>query len=288
MNKQLRILPLAAMLFMLSACVTLDLRPTRRIEALIFDIGEIDTSMAKAFQVPDSAAFHEKLRQSERLDSVLGRVTDDHDRALVLMKWAHGRVGKLRNGLSHYRSGDDVHEALATGKRLGADAPAHLMTAACQSVGLIARTVFVMTNDAQETKREAGHYLTEVWINEPGRWAMFDPRFNIAPLVGDFPLSAVDLQMSIINNRPYRFTRWGADLSEKDRVDYLRFIPHRLFYFATPFEQRQEGDQERSNGEYTHLMLVPLEIDPPVIFERQMLLDTYRVTRNRTQFYPEP
>jgi hypothetical protein len=94
--------------------------------------------------------------------------------------------------------------------------------------------------------------------------------------------------MSIISNRPYKFVNASGEIEQKARLNYLRFIPHRLFFFATAFDQSPQLTEPVSRNGYTHMMLVPAEIEPPVIFQRRTLLDTYLPIRNRAAFYAQP
>lgn len=272
----------------LASCVTLDLRPTKRIEALTFVVEDFDASRTFVYPHTGELEIYRALRDTFNLDSVLAAVSTPHEQVMKLTDFTHGLDMNLKDDFEHDLDVAELMDRMQTDAKLPGNAPAVLLTAAAQSLGLKARTVFLMTNDCQETKKEAGHYITEVWMQEPGRWAMFDPVYNIVPMVGEYPLSALDLQNSITNNRPYRFLRNGNEIGSKERIAYLRFIPHHLFYFAAAYDQRVAPDRRVVYDSLTHLMLVPSEVEIPVIFQRRYLLDGYEVTHNKAWFYSAP
>lgn len=272
----------------LSSCVTLDLRPTKRIEALVFVVEDFDASRRITYPYSAELEVYRALRDTFNLDSVLANVSTPYEKVMKLTDFTHGLGMKLKRDFNHELNVGDLMVEMRSGENLPHNAPAVLLTGAAQAIGLKARTVFLMTNDCQETKESAGHFISEVWMDEVGRWAMFDPEYNVVPVVGDYPLSALDLQASIVNNRPYRFMRNGSEVSSDVRVDYLKFIPHRLFYFATSYDQRVAPDNRTRHGEFTHLMLVPSEVEIPVVFQREYPLDAYEVTHNKAWFYAAP
>lgn len=272
----------------LSSCVTLDLRPTKRIEALLFVVEDFDASRAITYPYSFELEVYRAVRDTFNLDSVLANVSTPHEKVMKLTDFTHGLGLKLKRDFNHDLNVGDLMVEMRSDEKLPHNAPAVLLTGAAQAIGLKARTVFLMTNDCQETKEDAGHFITEVWMDDVKRWAMFDSEYNIVPMVGDYPLSALDLQASIINNRPYRFMRNGSEVSNDVRVDYLKFIPHHLFYFATAYDQRVAPDMPTRHGDFTHLMLVPSEVEIPVVFQRAYLLDAYEVTHNKAWFYAAP
>ncbi len=278
----------AASALLCNSCVTLDLRPTKRIEPLAFELGQADSTLVQVFPESYDLTWYAELNDQLQLDSLCQDALNSHQCAIEVMNRVHTYLKKPKRQYHH--SGNaalylDQHE---DGDRLPADAHAKVMTACIHAVGLPARNVFLMTNDCQETKRDAGHYLTEVWIDEQQRWAMFDPTFNLAPVLGDLALGSVDLQLSIINNRPYRFVRKGGEVSEKERTAYLKFIPHRLFYFATAFDQRIAPDTVFAKNGFAHLLLVPSDIEAPVVFQRSYPLEKYKEIRSKEWFNAPP
>lgn len=270
------------------ACVPLELRPTKRVEPLVFDIETPDTAFRQLQPYSAEIDIYRSLREEANLDSVLSDTSTSLDRLLALNDY----VFQLASGKTKARAvtsnAFDTFLDLREGKNIAEGEEAYLLTAMLQATGMQARTVFLMTNDAEVTKRKAGHYITEVWIPEQQRWAMADPRFNLVPMIGEFVLNAVDFQASIINNRPYRFVSKSGEFSEKERVAYLRFIPHLLFYFASALDQRIAPDVPHAFGEYAYMLLVPVEVEIPEYFQRTVSLKDYFVVHNRNTFYQAP
>ncbi len=284
-----RVLFFAPLIFLvLQACVPLELRPTKRVEPLVFDVESPDTAFSQLQPYSPEIEVYRSLREVANLDSVVANVSTELDQLLAVTDYVYHLVDGKTSAQPISSNAYDVFLATKNGKRIAEGEDAYLLTAMLQSLGFQARTVFLMTNDAEVTKRKAGHYITEAWIAEQGRWAMADPRFNAVPMIGEFVLNAVDLQASIINNRPYRFERKTGEFTEKERVAYMRFIPHRLFYFASALDQRISPDEPHRFGEYAYMLLVPLEVEIPEYFQRTLALKDYFVIHNRNTFYQVP
>lgn len=274
--------------FVLSSCVVLDLRPTRKIEPLTFNIGDVNDSLAVVYPASAELNYYDDFTNVFKLDSLQRQTSVQLDLIKLVMQAVHDFTGKPTRKWLADEHALDLLAIRNSGKRLPKGGQAQLLTTALHATGMKARTVFLMTNDAEVTKDKAGHYLTEVWVSEHKRWVMADPEYNLIAMIGDFPLSALDLQASIIANRSYRFMNRDGELSEKAKTAYLRFIPHHLFYFSTSFDQRLSPDEPHSVGTYTHLLLVPNEVEIPKFFQRTKSLENYFVIHSKSDFYAEP
>lgn len=274
--------------FLLPSCVILELRPTKRVEPLVFEIEIPDTAFRQLQPYSAEIDVYRSLRLEAGLDTLLSNTQSELDQLLALTDYVYQHSDGNARSRPITNNAYDTFTALKSGENIAEGEEAYLLTALLQSAGFQARTVFLMTNDAEVTKRKAGHYITEAWLPEQERWAMADPKYNLVPMIGDFVLNAVDLQSAIINNRPYRFIGKSGEFSEKERIAYMRFIPHRLFYFASALDQRMSPDEPHSFGEYAYMLLVPLEVEIPEYFQRSLSLKDYFVIHNRNTFYQQP
>ncbi len=272
----------------LSSCVVLELRPTKRIEALGFEATPVDSSVQIMYPFRCQLGNGDVLFSGYRLDSILAGTQSNLERILRLTDDVHRRLDGHTTRSEFDLNAAEILVWLDSGRAVPAKHHATLLTALAQASGLPARTVFLMTNDAPHVNKGAGHYITEVWFEELNQWMMADAEFNVVPMVGEAVLSAVELQSAIINNRPYAFYNAQGKVSEAQRVAYLKFIPHKLFYFAVSFDQRVAPDEPYTFGEYTHLMLVPLEKEVPELFQRRRLLNTFYPISSKTTFYQRP
>jgi hypothetical protein len=272
----------------LSACVVLELRPTKRIEALGFEVANPDTALQLMYPFRCQLGDGDVLFSGYRLDSILAGSNDNLERVFKLTDHVHRRLDGKTTSKAIDLNAAEVLVWLDAGRTVSEMHYATLLTALIQASGLPARTVFLMTNDAPHVNAGAGHYITEVWLEERNQWMMADAQFNLVPMVGEYVLSAVDFQAAIINNRQYGFYNVSGKLSDADRVAYLKFIPHKLFYFAVAFDQRVAPDVPYTYGEYTHLILVPLEKEAPELFQRRRLLNTFYSTSSKSTFYQRP
>lgn len=282
----------------LASCVLLDLRPSTRIEALTFQEDKRDSTFVFCYDDSGADSLHEAwveaCRKSpwmvglERPDSLIATSQTDLERALILCNFTHGMLGNKSN--SEFLEGPIIPaiERNRQGKRMQRDLPAKALTFFLRSVGMQARTVFVMTDDAALKRSGSGHSLTEVWLEDVGKWCMLDPEFNLLPSLDELPLTALEFQQAIINNRPYKLIDCYGEKTEKEMVKYLSFIPHRLFYFITRVDQRELGNGSCTASGKRHVMLLPNERDAPPYFQRDLLLEDHYVLRASSDFYRPP
>lgn len=282
----------------LASCVLLDLRPSTRIEALTFEEDKSDSTFVFCYDQMGGDSLHkawvEACRKSpwmvglERPDSLIAASKSDLERLLLLCNYTHGMLGKKEN--SEFLEGPLIPaiERNRQGKRMQRDLPAKALTFFLRSVGMQARTVFVMTDDAALKRSGSGHSLTEVWLADIGKWCMADAEFNLLPVLEELPLTALEFQQAITNNRPYKLLDRYGEKSEKEVVKYLSFIPHRLFYFVTRVDQRPVGSGSCTASGKRYVMLLPNERDAPPYFQRDLLLEDHHVLRASSDFYRSP
>ena len=67
------------------------------------------------------------------------------------------------------------------------------MQACAAAVGLPTRRVHVDT-DHTRAEPSTGHAIVEVWLNDPGQWAVFDAMYDCHYEKDGRPLSAVEIR----------------------------------------------------------------------------------------------
>lgn len=270
------------------SCVILDLRPSTKIETLEFDKTPPPDDFKFCYDTTESTSGRLHLVSAYRLDSVTDGSATDLERVVRLTNLTAQLIGPKLGKEFHNGDLERTLDQASKGKKLPVDAHARVLTAFLKALGMQARSVFVMTDDAALKRSGSGHTITEVWLRDAKKWCMADPRFNIIPMLGEFPLNAVELQAAIIENRDYKFFDLSGEKSDDAVIDYLEFIPHRLFYFVTEIDQRSMPVEPCEINGKNHVILVPNGRDVPPYFQRDYLLDDHHVIRSKEAFYAAP
>lgn len=155
--------------------------------------------------------------------------------------------------------------------------------------GIPARRVGLKTADVETREYGAGHVVVELWDYDYKKWVMSDVQAGIIPSFKDVPLSSVELadlldQKQIISCNKVKGSRFmidGVFMSEKN---YLGWLGKYLYFFDVPLEDTLA--KAEINKETQILMLVPLEVKPPVMFQKMFAMNAV-YTRSTADFYPQ-
>jgi len=80
------------------------------------------------------------------------------------------------------------------------------LTLLLRAIGLFARAI---VTDSENPQGTGGHFLTELWCGELGKWVVLDPHFDAVPTLDGEPASALEFQA----------------LAERNRCSAMGFIP---------------------------------------------------------------
>jgi hypothetical protein len=155
--------------------------------------------------------------------------------------------------------------------------------------GHYARVLNLKTKDVEERKMGAGHVLIEAWSEALNKWILFDPQFNVMPMLGELPLNAVEFQKALQQGEYVRLVDLHGDVSKKRHKQYMQFIGDYLFFFDTRFDQRELNAREllANDGNFS-MMLVPEGEKEPVTFQRIHALNKVAYTHSLNDFYRRP
>ncbi|MEO1715380.1 MAG: transglutaminase domain-containing protein, partial [Bacteroidota bacterium] len=103
------------------------------------------------------------------------------------------------------------------------------------------------------------------------------------------PLNAVEFQQAIIEQADFKLIDANGEVDEGRRKKYLNFIPHYLYFFDFKFDQREMPyDSLYKVNDKGLLMLVPLNVQKPTVFQRKYDMDYLEYTNSLGDFYQKP
>jgi Transglutaminase-like superfamily len=280
---------LFACLLACGACSVLHIAPSKKISALSFE--QTGRNEAYYFVFPDTKTDTNliRLRETYRLDEVVKNAKNEQEKVLIMLNWVRNRWE--HNGWNDAKTNNacTILERAEKGEKFRCVEYGTVLKNALMAVGLPARQLGLMTRDVERTKVGAGHVLSEVWLKDKQKWAMVDAQFNTMPMLGDLPLNAVELQKAIIEKQNFRFININGDITAKEHKQYMKFIPHYLYYFSTSLDHRTLPLVARLKVDGNDGMrLKPIGSKTPTVFQRKNLIEGDYVTSSIQEFYAAP
>lgn len=220
--------------------------------------GAVPARASYPFAFADGTAgdYLDELRVSARLDTVTAGAISDLERVRAVSAWTHRRCGGAAGDFG-------VLDLLSepTGVRSpGAAAPeavactsaeyATIARDALVALGISARAVEIGPPKGSAGALPEPYVLAEAYLRDAGKWVVFDPRADVAPLLRGIPLNAHEFGEALVQH-PYAVTLTAAagDVAGERRRDYLNFVGARLRHLSTDFDQRPGP---RPDGVITH------------------------------------
>lgn len=262
--------------------------PSTRVHPITHNTENTRPELAQLF--PDSSnAYLRQLRMQYRLDTVCQGKTD-LENALRLMEWTHRQWAHNGSNTPSRSDALTILSEVRSGKQFRCVEYGLVLADACLAMGIKARMLGLKTKDVETAKSGAGHVLTEVWLREENKWALFDAQFNLMPMSDKNPLQATEFQHHIQQKRNFWLHNAQGKASKDQVRNYLGFISHYLYFFDTGFDQRRHlpGAQRHRVEGKSNLMLVPAEGKEPRIFQRLDSMNYLLYTRNLADFYSTP
>lgn len=230
--------------------------------------------------------YLDMLRTKFPADSLVKGVKTSAEKALRILHWVHTRW--QHNGDNEPSRNDAVSilEEAGQGKNFRCVEYGIVATACLNAAGLKARTLGLMTKEVETTKYGAGHVLLEVYLDDPGKWALLDGQWDVMPALNNIPLNAVEFQKAIAENFNELEIRTSSALSKRAYVDWI--YPY-LYYFTISFDNRESADMPNKEIKgKSSLMLVPSGAKEPTFFQVENKIDYCLYTHSLNDFYAPP
>jgi hypothetical protein len=251
----------------------------------------IGENMGLVFKHPDTLnnSYLRQIRTEYALSKLIENKSDDLQKVLAVLNWTHNQW--KHNGSNEPSKYDalTILKEVKEGKKFRCVEYGIVSTAALQSINYKARVVSLMTKEVETTKSSAGHVLTEVWMPQFNKWVLLDGQFNLIPVLDSIPLSAVEFQQALAENKSYTLIDINGEVSKKRRKNYLSFIFDYLYYLNISFDNRNVPSKEIITYQgKSRLMLVPLGAKNPTVFQIKYPLDYLIYTNSLKDFYQIP
>ena len=226
------------------------------------------------------------LRTKYKLDEVVSSATDDYEKLRLLVKWAHDRWAHHGDNKP---SGPDpltILKEAAEGKRFRCVEYARVVAAAARAMGMPSRVLSLKREDVETASSGAGHVVAEIWLDQYKNWVFADAQWDVIPELNGRPLNAFEFQRALARNRSELVCSSSSRIREDE---YIRWVTPLLFYFDFNIEQRfysEETDAERISAPRGKVMLVPVGVRKPKVFQRKFPLRNCYYISNPNAFYP--
>lgn len=221
-----------------------------------------------------------KLRTKYGLDRLVAAKASDYDKVRVLTKWVRTRWE--HNGSNEPSRPDPISilEEAEQGKQFRCVEYSVVLAAALNSVGIPARVLGLMTEDADTRESGAGHVVTEAYLADSQRWIMIDGQWDAIPTLNGKPINAVQFQQALAS----RSRKLALDtLSPSDPDAYFAWIAPYLYYFHTALDSRYPSPEYRDR-----LFLAPIGAKSLTVFQRRHPIGSALFINSLPAFYARP
>jgi hypothetical protein len=276
-------------LILFGSCSLLNVTPSKKVNTIQFEQQERNTAFQFFFPDPATDTILIHLRTEYQLEQLVQGAKNEEEKVLRVLKWARSQWEHVPSNNAETNNACTILDRAKKGERFRCVEYGIVLKSALNALGLKARTIGLKTRDVESTLVAAGHVLAEVWLQDRQKWAMVDAQFDAMPVLDGVPLNAVELQSAIVQKRPFQFIRLQGPLSDGEHKQYMKFIPHYLFYFDVSFDEKnlKRSQKYEVDGKY-QLMLVPIGAKKPTVFQRKYPMDYLQYTHSLADFYAKP
>jgi hypothetical protein len=243
------------------------------------------------FKYPDTLnnGFLRELRTEYKLIELTQNKLSDIDKVLSVLNWTHNQW--KHNGSNEPSKSDalTILKEAKDGKTFRCVEYGIVLTSALQALNFKARVVGLKTADVETKKYGAGHVLAEVWMPQFDKWVLIDGQFNVMPILDNIPLNAVEFQQAISANKKYKLVDVNGEVSRLRTKMYTKFVFDYLYFLDARFDNRNDpADQRVVHEGKSTLMLVPVGVKNPTVFQVKYPMDNLFYTNSINDFYRKP
>jgi hypothetical protein len=243
------------------------------------------------FKYPDTLnnVFLRELRNEYKLLELTQNKSSDIDKVLSVLNWTHKQWEHSGSNEPSKSDALTILKEAKNGKKFRCVEYGIVLTSALQSLNFKARVVGLKTADVETKKYGAGHVLAEVWIPQFNKWVLIDAQFNVLPTLDNIPLNAVEFQQAISANKKYKLIDVNGEVSKLRVKMYTKFVFDYLYFIDARFDNRNNPvDQSVVYEDKSTLMLVPVGVKNPTVFQIKYPMDNIFYTNSVNDFYRKP
>jgi hypothetical protein len=270
-------------------CISIITNSFAQINQPQYDINTTNNNLI--FKYPDTLnnVFLRELRNEYKLSELTQNNSADIDIVLSVLNWTHNQW--KHNGSNEPSKTDalTILKEAKDGKTFRCVEYGIVLTSALQALNFKARVVGLKTADVETKKYGAGHVLAEVWMPQFDKWVLIDGQFNVMPILDNIPLNAVEFQQAISANKKYKLVDVNGEVSKLRTKMYTKFVLDYLYFIDARFDNRNDpADQRVVHEGKSTLMLVPVGVKNPTVFQVKYPMDNLFYTNSINDFYRKP
>lgn len=242
---------------------------------------ETETNEHYSFRWSDpSEPYLTKLRTEFDLENLVEHSLTDLERLQKLSNWVFGLWE--HHGSNQPMNSDPISiiREAAQGESFRCVEYATVLQGSLTSLGIRTRRIGLKTRNVQTSLWGAGHVAVEAYLPDIGKWVLVDPQWNVIPVFGDIPLSAMELGKLLAEQNPNLAI---ISLGNTSPEQFFAWIDKYLFYLDIPFDNRVGVEREIGS-----LMLVPQGAREPKRFQLFYPLQNMTYTKSSAAFYRQP
>ena len=230
---------------------------------------------------PTSDAYLGQLRGSYALESVVSGASTDFEKVQRMSRWVRQRWEHNGDNVASPADPISILKAAQTGSRFRCVEYSIVLSGALNSIGIKSRVLGLKTSDVETRESGAGHVVSEAYLEDQHKWVMVDGQWDVIPMLGGKPLSAIELQAALAARDPALRVE---SLSGASASRYFDWVAEYLYYFDAALDQRTVA----TNKAYKELMLVPAGATQPKVFQRKYSIGDVTYTNNAYLFVGPP
>jgi hypothetical protein len=238
----------------------------------------VEMPMCKFIWDSQDAPGIRKLKARLNLTAIEEPVLTEFDRLVRACRLVQGLWNHDGATAADSEDPNQILDEVAAGKRFRCAEYAVILRACLAAIGMPARQLVLMTEDADVRETAASHIAVEVFLRDCAQWAFADPQFAALPLLNGRPASGAQLRQAVACSEP---SLRLAGHSREESVVYFEWLAPYLFYLMSRFDNRTLGE-----ADLTTLMLVPEGAKELRVFQLRWPIGAVVYVRSAAEFYP--
>ena len=226
--------------------------------------------------------FVENFRTFANIEKLLQGINKDYEKAILITNWVHNQW--KHNGINEPSVAEPIQilKEAKLGKKFRCVEYSIVLHAALNCYGVKSRVLYLRPHDVETRPFGAGHVVVECYLENMGKWALFDPQVNIHFEKNGIPLNAVELQRELnTSSEDVLMLVSNARLAKRLKTRYSKWICKYLYYFHTDQVAVFPPKYPR-----TQIVLMPLNAKAPAKFQGSAIREKIIPTNSYKAFYP--
>lgn len=157
----------------------------------------------------------------------------------------------------------------------------------CWAYGIKARTLSLKTSDVETREYGAGHVVIEFWSVENSKWILVDVEAGCLFFCNDMFLSGLEIGNAIENNLDIKLVHVNGSIApnEENIKQYIEWMRQYMYFYDTMLCQIYTTNQENNPLKDKRIMLVPIGVKNPTVFQNILPIKNTLYTHCVKDFY---